>query len=530
MRSIYLYSFIGLCLCFFSSCSDNTDVKDVESGDMTKEIIIDANQTFQTIEGFAASDCWAPQYVGKYWDDDVKLAISRSLFSQEITGNTPKGIGLSMWRFNLGGGTAEQGDASGIVDKSRRAECFLQEDGTLDWNHQLGQQYFLQKAFEFGCRKFVMFSNTPPVYYTNNGKGYSAMGAYSNLKEGFYESFADYITDVLDYFKKNRNIDFSLISPVNEPQYNWNDPSQEGSGWQNSEIKQLVVDLDQSLRNKGLATKILLPEVADWEYAYKRKNDVGRSDCINNIFNSSSANYLGDLETVYQAIAGHSYWTDRTWNNLYDVRSQLATAASAHNLKVYQTEWSMLGDGYNENYPGHDNASYMDIALYMSKVIYADMTFANASSWSYWTSMDVERWGHKSRFLLIKLNPAGGAYGDISESGTYESTKNLWVLGNYSLFIRPGYQRINLSIANASNLFFGSAYLSPDKNKLVAVYTNLSDKSIALNTTFRGLSKEFSSVKRYVTSQVKDLEGEDLENDHCTIQPKSVMTLVYELK
>ncbi len=81
-----------------------------------------------------------------------------------------------------------------------------------------------------------------------------------------------------------------------------------------------------------------------------------------------------------------------------------------------------------------------------------------------------------------------------------------------------------------SNLFFGSAYLSPDKNKLVAVYTNLSDKSIALNTTFRGLSKELSSVKRYVTSQVKDLEGEDLENDHCTIQPKSVMTLVYELK
>lgn len=58
------------------------------------------------------------------------------------------------------------------------------------------------------------------------------------------------------------------------------------------------------------------------------------------------------------------------------------------------------------------------------------------------------------------------------------------------------------------------------------VYTNLSDKSIALNTTFRGLFQEVSSVKRYVTSQLKDLEGEGLENDRCTIQSK----LVYELK
>nr|AIA94063.1 CAZy families GH30 protein [uncultured Bacteroides sp.] len=108
--------------------------------------------------------------------------MAQLLFSSEIKSGQPEGIGLSMWRFNLGGGTAEQGSNSDIEDQSRRAECFLQADGTLDWTHQAGQQYFLQKAREYGCEQFVMFSNTPPIYYTRNGKGYSGMGAYSNLK------------------------------------------------------------------------------------------------------------------------------------------------------------------------------------------------------------------------------------------------------------------------------------------------------------------------------------------------------------
>ena len=36
-----------------------------------------------------------------------------------------------MWRVNLGGGSAEQGEASGIEDKSRRAESYLTVDLTL---------------------------------------------------------------------------------------------------------------------------------------------------------------------------------------------------------------------------------------------------------------------------------------------------------------------------------------------------------------------------------------------------------------
>lgn len=527
------YIFLSAALFACTACSDNSgNIPEPEAADLTKQITINAATRYQTIDGFAASDCWVPNYIGKHWTESAKEGIARLLFSPTVSSGQPQGIGLSMWRFNLGGGTAEQGYESKIEDKSRRAECFLQANGTLDWTCQAGQQYFLAKAKEYGCKEFVMFSNTPPVQYTRNGKGYSAMGADSNLKDDCYAPFAGYMAEVAHHFKKQKGIEFTLISPVNEPQFNWNAPSQEGSGWKNSQIKRLTVELDKALEAKGLSnTKILLAEAADWEYTYKEKSSADRSDVIRNFFDTSSANYVGNLGHVLPAIAGHSYWTDGSWSTLASTRSGVASAASARGLKVYQTEWCLLGDGYNsDGYPGHEKASYLDMALYMSKVIYHDLTAANASSWSFWTSVDMERWSQKCRFHLVKVTPSGGPYGDITESGTFESTKNLWVLGNYSLFIRPGYQRVDLKITNSSNAFFGSAYLSPGGDKLVAVYTNLTAKSIGLDTRLEGTGKSIVEVKRYTTSQTDDLKEETLTSDRCTIQPQSVMTLVYQLK
>ena len=47
-----------------------------------------------------------------------------------------------------------------------RAECFLNPDGTYDWNKQQGQRNFLKLAKERGVSKFLAFLNSPPVYYT----------------------------------------------------------------------------------------------------------------------------------------------------------------------------------------------------------------------------------------------------------------------------------------------------------------------------------------------------------------------------
>ena len=166
----------------------------------------------------------------------------------------------------------------------------------------------------------------------------------------------------------------------------------------------------------------------------------------------------------------------------------------------------------------------------LSKVIHNDLTIAGVSSWSYWTSMDIPRWGHKNRFLLISLEPSDGVYGDIEKEGTYKATPTLWVLGNYSLFIRPGYRRIMLNM-NESSSFFGSAWISPKKDKIVAVYTNLSEKGVRLNEIHKEWVSEISSITTYTTTNNKNLQEVHVTADQQVIVPsESVTTVIYNLK
>ena len=59
---------------------------------------------YQQIDHFTASDAWSGNFAGQFWDDAQKEQIARWLFSSDYdaTGN-PEGIGLSLWRVNLGG-------------------------------------------------------------------------------------------------------------------------------------------------------------------------------------------------------------------------------------------------------------------------------------------------------------------------------------------------------------------------------------------------------------------------------------------
>lgn len=512
------------------ACSDDTSgPKDPDPEpsvvSVEKAVTTDAGQTFQTIAGFGASDCWSPAFIGKYWTSR-RDGISELLFSSEIESGKPKGIGLSMWRVNLGGGTAAQGDESGIEDKSRRAESYLTDNLTLDWTRCEGQRYFLNRAKEFGCESIVLFSNTPPVQYTYNGKGFSSSGGVSNLKNDHYTDFAAYMANVAQHYISQEH-PVTHISPVNEPQYNW-DGGQEGSGWTNNETAKLVRELDEALTSRNLSTDILLAEAGDWEYLYSTKSDANRSNVLAAFFTPGSSAYIGDLNHVKNLICGHSYWTDGTWDGMRSVRERVAQAAQQYGVDVWQSEWSMLGDGYSSSeFAGYDLASEMDIALYMSKVIHNDLTKAGVSSWSYWTSMDVSRWGHLNRFLLISLVPSGGIYGDIEQEGSFRATPTLWVLGNYSRFIRPGYRRIALEM-NESRNFFGSAWISPEKNKIVAVYTNLSDKGVRLNETRTGWSGEVKSITTYTTTGSKDLiEATVSADQQVVLDAESVTTVVY---
>ena len=132
---------IALILCFFNILSCKSSSSDYNI------ISIDTNTTYQTMEGFGASDAWRCQFVGDNWPELKKNRIAELLFSKEFDENgNPKGIGLSIWRFYIGAGTTEQGEDSDIKNEWRRGESFIDANGNYDWSKQKGQQWFLQKA------------------------------------------------------------------------------------------------------------------------------------------------------------------------------------------------------------------------------------------------------------------------------------------------------------------------------------------------------------------------------------------------
>src|SRR3989337_738852 len=133
----------------------------------SSEVVIafDPSKTYQTIDNFGASDAWSCQFVGN-WPDAKKNAIADLLFSTDTLANGgPKGIGLSLWRYNFGAGSTNQGANSGIKDEWRRAANFAN-----DSNHAVdninAQNWFLSAAKQRGVNQFLAFFNSPPVHLT----------------------------------------------------------------------------------------------------------------------------------------------------------------------------------------------------------------------------------------------------------------------------------------------------------------------------------------------------------------------------
>ncbi len=164
----------------------------------------------------------------------------------------------------------------------------------------------------------------------------------------------------------------------------------------------------------------------------------------------------------------------------------------------------------------------------MTRVIHNDLTVANVSSWSYWVAID-GRDMHNNRWLLIFLDMAGGSKGSVFDGeGSYAPSLNLWALGNFSRFIRPGFKRIDLETAESRN-FFGSAYISPDGKSIVAVYSNFSQKPVRINTSIDG-GFTASTVHSYTTSTSKSLlEATVTDTGSILLDPQSVTTIVYNL-
>lgn len=472
----------------------------------------------QPLHGFGASDAWSIQHVG-LWPDSSRRSIAELLFSTDLDDDgRPLGIGLSIWRFNIGAGSAEQGEASGIRDPWRRAEGFLQ-DGSYDWSRQAGQQWFLRAAREYGVPTVIGFVNSPPVELTRNGLAYGDGRSEANLAPERYDDFAAFLTTVATHFR-DEGLPLDYISPINEPQWDWSrGNNQEGSPYTNQEIVDFTRLLDRHLAEAGLATQIEIPEAARIDFLYGEAGLPERDRQLQDLFGSAD---LQDLDRVAPKVAAHSYFTTWPVEAMIEQRQTLRSALDLTDpdLEYWMSEYCILADNEEIRGPGRDLG--MDPALWVARLIHFDLTVAGAASWQWWLA--VSPYDYKD----------GLVYVDRDDRAIHDS-KLLWALGNFSRFLRPGAVRVTAArsdgttaIDHARGLMV-SAYrdAAGERPVVVAVNYGTADRPLVLDVA--GMPGGGPVAwQPYVTSAGRDLEPSDpVEPGTAFVVPgRAVVTLV----
>lgn len=488
---------------------------------------IKLNNTVQQIRNFGASGCWFSEEIGKKWPEAKKQRMAELLFSRSFDSNgQPKGIGLSAFRYNIGAGTAEQGDTGGIREPRHRVECFLSPNGHYDWNKQQGYTWMLQQARKYGVENLIAFVNSPPVQFTKNGLGYKLdKDGSTNLRPDKYIDYGNFLAEVIKHFDQS-GLHFNYISPVNEPQWDWTGTKsfakQEGSPWTNEEIYEAVKALNSSLASQKLSTKILITEAGMLNYLYASNARASRQ--IANFWDSKSPLYIGGLSNATGFVEGHGYFTENSDASLINTRRSLKDTLKKYDgLEYWQSEYCMLGDGFKENkkMPGR---SAIDCALFLAKVIHHDLTTGNATAWHYWNSFEPGPADSNTLYYLIALNPDRAT----DTANLYTITKNLWALGHYSLFVRPGMYRVEtarndgLADTLVAQHIMISAFRDAAGKRLVVNVINYTTEDRSAGIVLIGLSKgkTMKLAARFVTSAK---EGDDIKPYPASVKSNSIV-------
>lgn len=399
---------------------------------------ISTTERHQEIDCFGASDAWSMQFFGNI-AQPVQDNVARWLFSSETDAKgNPEGIALSLWRFNLGAGSAEQGDSS-CINSGTRTECFLGNDGLYHWDKQAVQCQFLKKAKHFGVPYLLAFVNSPPVHFTKNhlATNTGRDGTF-NLREDRYQHFARFMAEAIQGLKRVHGVEINYISPVNEPDghWNWLGPKQEGTPATKSEIARIARLLDGELHKRQMDTRIIIPESSDYRSMMAtHMTGPERGYQIQSFFSPDSTDtYVANLPHLAPLMAGHSYWTTTPLQYMKACREALRDSLKKYGAHFWQTEVCIMSND-TEIGGGHGFDQTMKTALYVARIIHHDLVLADARSWQWWRAVGGD---YKDGLLFQYREPQAVA-------DTIVDSKLLWALGHYSRFVRPKAVRLGVT-------------------------------------------------------------------------------------
>lgn len=418
------------------------------------------NQTYQKFNGFGVSGAWWSSNIGDWKIVDHII---------ELIFDPIKGLGASIYRYNIGAG--EQS----FQDTWRRTQTFMNPDKSLDFFKDENAVKILKKICQYPLSELVFFVNSPPKFITKNLKGFGDSRGLSNLDKVNYEVFANYCFDVVSHFINHENIKVTHLSPINEPSWLWSKVNhQEGCHYSVSEVREVIETFVRVKKQREMDIIISVPESSDFINAFLYAEEI---------FNNSLINEEIDV------FDGHSYWTDANAKQLfYSFFNRVYP-----DKKLAMSEWCHMKQG---------NDYGMNSALIMAETIFEDLTILQVISWQFW--LGVSKYDFNDGLLYV----------NEEKQSLEKIPKRYYVFGQFSKFIRPGFERF---------------YIQPNRDdiKVVGFVKDFEIVIVIINSTTNTHTIEFDwieSAKAYVTNQDNNLQEVKVYNK-LTLLGHSVYTV-----
>ncbi|HYP97614.1 MAG TPA: hypothetical protein VER96_03000 [Polyangiaceae bacterium] len=276
------------------------------------------------------------------------------------------------------------------------------------------------------------------------------VGGY--LDPAHYQDYADVLADYVLGFAAKMGAPLAALSLQNEPNYK---VTYESADWSAEQFHAFLGVLRTEFEKKGVASAlpgltIIAPEAENF------KEDL----ILPSLADSNTAPLIG-------IVAAHQYEFG-PWN----VNSYAPTPFSnsiAAGKRIWMTEW---------NTGAFKSETPLSSALLLARLIQTDLTTASVSAYVHWWYKDL-------------VDSAGAP------------NKNLWALGQFSRFIRPGFVRLDATNRVGNDLFLAAFKDAAGTGlTLVAVNRGSTDVTFAIQPD----SGTLGNVATYRTSATEDLQ------------------------
>ena len=450
------------------------------------EIKINSQKVYQQYAGIGASGAWWAQVVGG-WDnkdengEEVRNVISRLLFSKT------DGIGMQIYRYNIGGGSAHSGNGE-YSDFARRTESFDAGEKKYDFARDKNAVYMMKQSVIDGAEEVILFVNSPIERLTKNHWAHLGKKQIfrTNLSRKNYLPFAEYCLDVTEHFVKE-GLPVKYLSPINEPFWIWNG-GQEGCHYSPRQAGKVMRVFATEMKKRKSLSSVKLSGLENGDIRWFNK--------------SYTRNLLKypEVRDLIDSVDVHSYFLYQPlpfFNNRIKFLNRYRKWMDKKypDMPVKMSEWTHMVGGKNPN---------MDSALHTAKIMIEDFTLLNVTSWQHWIACS--HYDYHDGLIYLDL-----------ENKSFETTKRLYVTGNFSKYIPVGAKRIDVSCDDKDVKVI--AFKKDKKTVLIAV--NLSESEKEYVTPFKALVS--------VTDKNSNLKESKISaNEKFILSGESVTTFVSE--